>query len=130
MAKKTSKAKAKAKLKKSDDVDLSAIDKELKTGMNDMIKKIVTTGIGAAFLTEEHIRGLVGKNLALPGEVVSSLIDGANKSKKEITNKVTTELINIINQIDFVKEASRFVEDHKFKISAEIEVVKKPTETK
>ena len=129
MAKKTAKAKT-TKKEKSVDIDLSDLDIELKTGMSDMIKKIVTTGIGAAFLTEEHIRSLVGKNLALPGEVVNSLLDSANKSKKEITTKVTSELINIINQIDFVKEASRFVEDHKFKVSAEIEVLKKPTDGK
>ena len=124
MAKKTAKVK---KEKISKDIDFNELDSDLKTGLSDMIKKLVTTGIGAAFLTEEHIRGVVGKNLSIPGEAINSLLDSANKSKKEITNKVTTELINIINQIDFVKEASRFVEEHKFKVSAEIEVVKKPS---
>ena len=114
----------------AESINFNDLDSEIKTGMSDMIKKIVTTSIGAAFLTEEHIRGVVGKNLALPGEAITSLIDGANKSKKEITNKVTTELINIINQIDFVKEASRFVEEHKFKVSAEIEVLKKEPTSK
>ena len=133
MAKKEDKPKSKktkSNSTKSTKIDYEDLDSELKTGVSDMLKKIVTTGIGAAFLTEEHIRTLVGKNLALPGEVVNSLLDSANKSKTEITNKVTTELINIINQIDFVKEASRFVEEHKFKVSAEIEVVKKPSDSK
>jgi len=34
-----------------------------------------------------------------------------------------------VQKIDFVKEASRFVEEHKFRITAEIDVVKKNSES-
>ena len=47
-------------------------------------------------------------------------------------NRVGNEIVKVISKIDFVKEASRFVEEHKFKISAEVEVLKKehpPTTT-
>ncbi len=37
------------------------------------------------------------------------------------------EVIKMINKIDLVKEASRFVETHKFRISAEIDVIRKDT---
>lgn len=40
-------------------------------------------------------------------------------------NKVSREVISIISKIDFVKEASRFVEEHKFRVTAEIEVLPK-----
>ena len=52
-------------------------------------------------------------------------MQGASKSKDELMNRVSREVIGMISKIDFVKEASRFVEEHKFKISAEVEVLRK-----
>src|SRR3989344_5387918 len=105
-------------------------DEESKNGdsvkaiVSETIKKLFTAGVSAAFMTEESIRYYL-KELKLPKDVLGSLLNGANKSKEELMNVVTNEVVNVIKKIDFVAEASRFVEDHKFKISAEIEVVKK-----
>jgi hypothetical protein len=92
--------------------------------VGDTLKKLLTAGVSAAFMTEESIRGFVSE-LRLPKETLNLLLQGAAKSKEEITNRVSREVINIISKIDFVKEASRFVEEHKFRISAEIEVLKR-----
>lgn len=99
-------------------------NREAKLRLGETFKKLVTAGIGAAFMTEEHIRAYVSE-LRLPKEVLNSLLQSASKSKEEVIQRVGNEAIKILNRIDFVKEASRFVEEHKFKISAEIEVVKK-----
>ncbi len=90
----------------------------------DFLKKVLATGIGAAFMTEEHIRGYL-TDLKLPKDMIQFMLAGASKSKDELMNKVGNEVIKIISKIDFVKEASRFVEEHKFRITAEIDVVKK-----
>ena len=106
--------------------DLDGDEREARLRLGDTLKKLVTAGIGAAFMTEEHIRTYVSE-LKLPKEVLNALLQGASKSKDEIIGRVSNEAIKILNRIDFVKEASRFVEEHKFKISAEIEVVKRET---
>lgn len=97
-----------------------------KSGLSitDFAKKVFAVGIGAAFLTEESIRNALG-DIKLPKEIVNTLIQNASKTKDVIANQVTKEIVNIISKIDIVKEASRFVEEHKFKVSAEIEVTKK-----
>ncbi|MCM2282499.1 MAG: hypothetical protein NDI61_11715 [Bdellovibrionaceae bacterium] len=92
--------------------------------VGDTLKKLLTAGVSAAFMTEESIRSFVSE-LKLPKETLNLLLAGAAKSKEELTHRVSREIINIISKIDFVKEASRFVEEHKFKISAEIEVIRK-----
>jgi hypothetical protein len=92
--------------------------------LGDALKKVLTTGITAAFMTEEAIRSRVSE-LKLPKETLNLLLTGASKSKEELMNRVSNEVIRIINKIDFVKEASRFVEEHKFKVTAEVEVMKK-----
>jgi polyhydroxyalkanoate synthesis regulator phasin len=94
------------------------------------LKKIVATGISAAFLTEESIRTYLGE-LKLPKELLNSILQSASKSKEQLMNRVGNEMTNILSKIDYVKEFSRFVENHKFKIQAEIEILKKksPLET-
>jgi hypothetical protein len=92
--------------------------------LGDTLKKVLTTGITAAFMTEEAIRSRVSE-LKLPKETLNLLLSGASKGRDELMNRVSNEVIRIINKIDFVKEASRFVEEHKFKITAEVEVTKK-----
>ncbi len=92
--------------------------------VTETIKKIVTAGVSAAFMTEESIRSFVSE-LKLPKETLNLLLQSAAKSKEELMNRVSREIIGIISKIDFVKEASRFVEEHKFRVSAEIEVIRK-----
>ncbi len=90
----------------------------------DLIKKLISAGVGAAFMTEEHIRNYLGE-LKLPKDVLNLLLQGAAKSKDELMDKVGNEIIKIVQKIDFVKEAARFAEEHKFRVSAEIDIVKK-----
>lgn len=90
----------------------------------EIIKRVVGVGLGAAFMTEESIRSALG-DIKLPKEVLNTILQGAARSKEDFLNKIGNETIKLISKIDFVKEASRFVEEHKFHISAEIEVVKK-----
>lgn len=92
--------------------------------MSDTIRKIVTTGVSAAFLTEEAIRSRVSE-MKLPKETLNLLLQGATKSKEQLMNRISDEVVGIISKIDFVKEASRFVEEHKFRVTAEIEVLKR-----
>jgi hypothetical protein len=91
---------------------------------SEMVRKVMSVGLGAAFMTEESVRNaLSGMNL--PKDVLNTILSQANRSKEEFLNRIGNETIKLISKIDFVKEASRFVEEHKFRISAEIEVVKK-----
>lgn len=102
---------------------------EGKSLISETLKKVFATGVSAAFMTEENIRTYLNE-LKLPKEVLNLVIQGANKSKDEITQRVSKEITQIMQKIDWVKEISRFAENHKFKISAEIDIVKKTDESK
>ncbi|MEQ1666336.1 MAG: hypothetical protein ABL927_13280, partial [Bdellovibrionales bacterium] len=90
----------------------------------DLFKKLISAGVGAAFMTEESIRNYLGE-LKLPKDVLNVLLQGAQKSKDELMDRVGNEIIKIVRKIDIVKEASRFVEEHKFRVTAEVDVVRK-----
>ena len=99
-------------------------DFESKSLFGETLKKVFTTGVSAAFMTEESIRSYL-QELKLPKEILNILIQSANKSKDELTQRVSKEISQIFNKIDWVSEMAKFAESHKFKISAEIDIVKK-----
>lgn len=70
----------------------------------------------------------VGSATDLSKELISSAIGQVSRTKDEISGRVTQEMISLIRKIDFVKEFSKFAENHKFKVSAEIEIIKKNKE--
>jgi hypothetical protein len=111
--------------KKSD----SEAQEEGRSLLSDTLKKVFTAGVSAAFLTEESIRGYLGE-MKLPKEVLQVLLQSASKSKDEITQRMTKEIVGMIQKIDLVSEFSKFAENHKFKISAEVEILKKPAADK
>jgi hypothetical protein len=102
---------------------------DLKGLLGDTVKKVFTAGVSAAFMTEESLRNYLSE-LKLPKEALNMLIQSANKSKDEITQRVSKEAVAIIQKIDFVKEFSKFAETHKFKITAEIDIIKKDSAAK
>lgn len=99
-------------------------DQEEKLSLPDLVRKLITAGVGAAFMTEEGIRSYLGQ-IKLPKDVLNLILQSANKSKEDLLERTANEISRILKKIDFVEEASKFVENHRFKIQAEIEVVKK-----
>jgi len=79
------------------------------SSLTETLKKIFTAG-SPSEISKEFL-----------GTIVSQVL----KTKDDITLKATNEMVSLIQKIDFVKEFSKFAENHKFKISAEIEVIKK-----
>lgn len=104
--------------------DDSKDDSKSSTLIGEAVKKLFTAGVSAAFMTEESVRGYLA-DLKLPKEILNLIVASAAKSKEELTNRVSKEIIGMVQKIDFVKEASRFAETHRFKITAEIEIQKK-----
>lgn len=92
--------------------------------LGETLKKILSVGLGAAFMTEESVRAYLA-DMKLPKDVLNGLLQSAAKSKTELMNRVGSEVIRMVSKIDFVKEASRFAEEHKFRIHAEVEVIRK-----
>jgi hypothetical protein len=92
--------------------------------LGETLKKVFTAGVSAAFMTEESVRSYLAE-LKLPKEILGLLLQQANRSKDEITQRVSKEIVSMVQKVDFAKEVARFAETHKFKITAEIEISKK-----
>lgn len=97
-------------------------DKEGKLG--DLFKKVVTTGVTAAFMTEESVRALL-KDVPLPKDIVGGLVENAKNTKTEFVQSVKNELKSYLDKIDLTREIDKIVEKYDFEVKATISLKKK-----
>ena len=81
--------------------------------ISDTIKKIISSGSPSE----------------ISKELIGTVLAQALKAKDDVSLKVTNEMIALVRKIDFVQEFSKFAQNHKFKVTAEIEIMKKDDST-
>lgn len=84
-------------------------EKKESSQLSDTIRKIITAGSPAD----------------ISKELIGTVLNQALKTKDDVSAIVTNEMIALVRKIDFVKEFAKFAENHKFKVTAEIEIMKK-----
>jgi len=92
--------------------------------LTDALKKIFAVGVSGALLSEELIKFYLADS-KLPKEILQALLQNAQKSKEEITAKVSSEATKLLEKVDWAKVASRFLEEHKVSIKMELDFQKK-----
>ncbi|WPU63907.1 hypothetical protein ACJVC5_17940 [Peredibacter sp. HCB2-198] len=97
-------------------------DKDGKVG--DILKKVVSTGVTAAFMTEESVRALL-KDVPLPKDIVGGLVENAKNTKSEFVSSVKNELKSYLDKIDISKEFDKIAEKYDFEVKATISLKKK-----
>lgn len=97
-------------------------DKDLK--LSDILKKVMSTGISAAFMTEEAVKGVL-QDLPLPKEVLNGLLQNAKHTKDEFLVSIKNELKEHLDKIDISKEIDKVLENYDLNVSANISFSKK-----
>jgi hypothetical protein len=73
---------------------------DLKSRSADLMKKVLTVGVGAVFLTEESLRALVSE-WKLPKEVIGAILEGAGKTKNEFMQSLSQDVFSkIVDKVD------------------------------
>jgi hypothetical protein len=99
-------------------------EKEKDGKLGDLFKKVLTTGVTAAFMTEEGVRAVL-KDLPLPKDMVGSLVENAKTTKTEFVASVKNELKTYLDKIDLTKEIDKIAEKYDFEVKATISLKKK-----
>ncbi len=100
-------------------------DEKENKNITDIFKKVVSTGISAAFMTEDAVKNLI-QDLPIPKELVNGLVQNAKNSKDEFISSVKSELKSYLEKIDLQKEIDRLVENYDIEVNAKINFKKKP----
>lgn len=92
-----------------------------------MIKKVVSVGVGAAFMTEESVKKIL-EDLPLPKDIVSGLVQNAKGAKEDFTNGIREELRNYLSKVDASKITMDILDRYDVEVEAKFKFKKKKEE--
>ncbi|MCE9624502.1 MAG: hypothetical protein K8R69_03465 [Deltaproteobacteria bacterium] len=75
-------------------------------GMTEVARRILLTGLGAIFMTEEGIRKSLG-DMKLPKDAVGYVLDTVLKQKDELLGLVATELSKFFSKVKVHEEVQK-----------------------
>jgi hypothetical protein len=91
----------------------------------ELMKKVMTVGVGTLFLSEDGLRGLVG-DFKLPTELIGAILEAANKTKKEFLQGLSQDVIKqISDRVDPMAFLSEFLTKNEVELKISIGVKQK-----
>ncbi len=88
-------------------------------GMTELARKILLTGVGAVFMTEETIRKTLG-DLKLPKDAVGSVVESLKKQKDDVLQLVAVELSNFFSKVKVHEELQKALKGMQIHLDAKI----------
>lgn len=95
--------------------------------IGDIIKKVVSVGVGAAFMTEESVKKIL-EDLPLPKDIITGLVQNAKGAKEEFTKSMREELRHYLTKVDASKVAMDILDRYDVEIEAKFKFKKKTDE--
>jgi len=97
--------------------------------IGDVIKKVVSIGVGAAFMTEDAVKNILS-DLPLPKDIISGLISNAKNAKEDFANSLREEIRNHLSKVDPKTLMDDVIENYDFEVKATISLKPKKKSTK
>ena len=98
--------------------------KNSKEGITEVIKKVASIGIGAAFMTEDAVRNILS-DLPLPKDIVNGLVQNAKGAKKEFTDGMRREMREYLAKMDVTRIIENTLDNYDFEVNAKVSLKKK-----
>ncbi|HLE12754.1 MAG: hypothetical protein A2504_09620 [Bdellovibrionales bacterium RIFOXYD12_FULL_39_22] len=92
--------------------------------LGDAIKKVVSIGVGAAFMTEDAVKGLLA-DIPLPKDILNGLMQNAKTAKADFTKSVREEVRSYLDKMDVRILADHLIEKYDIKIQADLKFIPK-----
>ena len=92
--------------------------------IGDILKKVVSTGIGAFFLTEEALKSALNEK-SLPKDIMQNLLQNAKGIRDEVFKQVKTEMQGYLNKVDLTKEIGKILENYDLDVQAKVKFTKR-----
>lgn len=92
--------------------------------LGDIIKKVVSVGVGAAFMTEESVKKIL-EDLPLPKDIITGLVQNAKGAKEDFTSGIREEIRNYLSKVDASKLATDILDRYDVEVEAKFKFTKK-----
>ncbi|EQC46453.1 hypothetical protein M899_1966 [Bacteriovorax sp. BSW11_IV] len=99
-------------------------DNKKDSGISDVIKKVVSIGIGAAFMTEESVKGILA-DLPLPKDIINGLTQNAKTAKEDFSKSIREELSKQMSKVDPSKLVEDLIDKYDIQVEAKFKFTKK-----
>lgn len=93
-------------------------------GIGDIIKRIVSVGVGSAFMTDDSVKNLL-HDLPLPKDIVNGLLQNARQAKTDFLETVREEVKNQVGRVDPSRLVDDLVERYDIEVSAKVRFKRK-----
>lgn len=103
-------------------------DEKKETGIQDIIKRVVSVGVGAAFMTEESVKSILN-DLPIPKDIVTGLIQNAKGAKEDFTTGLRDEFKKYLSRVDTDNLVEHLVENYDVEVNATFSFKKKDDKT-
>lgn len=97
--------------------------------VSDLFRKVIVSGVGALFMTEEGIRSLV-KELKLPKEVIGAVLAQADRTKGEVVRVVGTEVRSFLESTRMREDLLDLLTQLRFEVKAEVGIKRREEESR
>ncbi|MBI4403307.1 MAG: hypothetical protein HY537_04060 [Deltaproteobacteria bacterium] len=87
--------------------------------LTEMVRELSLTALAAFFMTEDSVRNYL-KELKLPKELVSLLLDGISKKKDDFYALLAKEFGQMLSKFDLGTELGKFLSQHKIHFEAKV----------
>jgi len=86
----------------------------------DLVKKVITVGVGTLFLTEESLRKLTS-DYKLPKELITGILESATKTRKEFLQSFSREIMTrLTDAVDLKTIVEGFMRENEMEINLKV----------
>ncbi len=98
------------------------------SAISDIARRLLLTGVGAIFMTEESIRNAIS-DLKLPKEAVGYVFEQAKKQKDDLVTIVAAEVSKFLSKINVHEEITKVLTSLQIHIDATLSFTPKGKES-
>jgi len=92
--------------------------------ISEALKKVISVGIGAAFLTEDVIKNTLA-DLPLPKDLLTGIVQNAKSAKTDFLELVREEIHGVLSKVDPKSLLSEVLQDYDVEVTAKFSFKKK-----
>jgi hypothetical protein len=100
------------------------MDDDKTNKLSDVLKKVVTAGIGAAVSTEDVVKQKI-QDLQVSKELVNGLMQNAKGMKEDFSTYLKTEVKNYLSTIDVSTEIQKVLDNYDISFDIKVNLSKK-----
>jgi hypothetical protein len=96
------------------------VKEDLQARAAELMRKVLTVGVGTLFLTEEALRSLVSE-LKLPKELLTGVLESAGKTKNEFLQSLSRDVLSrVTERLDPQALVQEFLEHNEIRMEVKM----------